>query len=74
MGEEDPIIFSLFLTWLVTGDLTKASEYVRVDRADPSEIKSERHDAQFMQFLQAYVLGDVLQAEDFCNWVMDFMV
>jgi hypothetical protein len=72
LEEDDPSILSIFLTWLVSGDIEKAPSLRRDPAPQDEEVDSDEDYIQ--QLLKSYVLGDFLQAEDFQNSVMDLLV
>jgi len=75
--EDDPTIFSLFLTWLVTGSLQNAVEYQQMTASSDS-VKDEEQTVfrkdQFLLLCKCWVLGDSLQADRFCNSVIDILI
>ena len=72
LEEDDPALFSIFLTWVVSGDIEKAPS-LRRDPA-PQDEEVDSNEDYIQQLLKSYVLGDFLQAEDFQNSVMDLLV
>jgi len=74
LAEDDPIIFSIFLTWLVSGDVNRSADllpFLNPCQEKATKIFSRKH---LMQLVKCYVLGDALQAEQFCNSIMDAIV
>ena len=62
--------FTIFMCWLVTGELNKASSYVEVESNDETKMKTSL-EKQWKQLAACRILGDFLQASDFKNSVMD---
>lgn len=69
LEEDDPKIFSIFLTWLSTGNVKDAAEFLPFDKEDK--------DASFLAFdqlVKCFILGNVLGALPFRNKIADFVV
>jgi hypothetical protein len=67
LEDDDPDIFSVFMTWLVTQDIKRSSNLMELDAIkDSSEAGG-----QILQLAKCYVLGDVLRAHNFQNSIMD---
>jgi len=69
LEDDDPKLFSIFLTWILTGDIGNAAECLAMEW----ETRKDGHYA-FMQLAKCYVLGDVLQSSTFCNYIIDVIV
>lgn len=72
LEEDDPYIFSIFLTWVVSGDIEKVPSLRRDPAPQEEEVASDKDYIQ--QLLKSFVLGDFLHAEEFQNPVMDLLV
>jgi hypothetical protein len=73
LKEEDPVIFAIFIAWLITGKIENSAELVEITATDKNEWKS-CFQKQSFQLGKCYVLGDYLQAPSFQNAVMDQLV
>ncbi|KAL2063380.1 hypothetical protein VTL71DRAFT_5185 [Oculimacula yallundae] len=71
LEEEDPVIFSLFLSWLYTGDIKQNEEYKSINgKATPTDASLKAH---WLQLVQCFVLGEMLMASSFKNAVIDLL-
>lgn len=73
LAEDDPTIVSLFLTWLAT-DIKLAIDYVAHTREGSDDEQLARLKVQFRQLAGCYIFGDKVQALDFCNYIMDWIL
>jgi hypothetical protein len=73
LKEEDPVIFAIFIAWLVTGKIENSAELIEITATDKNEGKSSFQKQSF-QLGKCYVLGDYVQAPSFQNAVMDLLV
>lgn len=62
----EPVIFGIFLTWILTGNLRNSGNLINNVDDDP-EVRPQ----QWKQLVDCYILGDFLQAPGFKNSVMD---
>jgi len=78
LEDENPTIFSIFLAYIVSGDVQNATEYIQsggnTDGATSDEELMDMADKHFEQLHKCYVLGDKLQAEGFRNTIMDLII
>lgn len=81
LGDDiDPVTFSIFLSWLLTGSLNNTSElvditgYVMKNVFDTGHKASQDSTKRLLQLCQCYILGDYLGAEDFRNAVIDQLI
>ena len=72
LDDQDPDIFAIFASWLLNGDLSKASSFVELASEGDARETSLRQ--RWTQLCQCYVLGDFLQAPDFKNTVIDHLL
>lgn len=69
LQEDDPVIFSIFCTWLSTGDIEDAEECL------PVKTYSSRHmTKRFIQLARCFILGDALQSHQFCNYLIEIII
>ena len=68
----DPLTFSIFLTWLHTGDLEQSNELRNL--AIPKEQAQAAAIKYIFQLVKCHVLADYLQAESFQNTTMDLLL
>lgn len=70
--------FSIFLTWLITGDIERAEELEQLPEGDKRNKWSEddvgKADARMVRLLSCFVLGDRILAQDFRNHIMDVLI
>jgi hypothetical protein len=71
IAEEDPQVFSLFMAWLATGEVENAAEFRELAGEPSTNEWLESAEVLFQQLAHAYVLGDILQAPQFLNSVID---
>ncbi|KAG4431361.1 hypothetical protein IFR05_013158 [Cadophora sp. M221] len=71
LEEEDPIIFSIFLNWIYTGDIQNNEDYISIDeKPTPSAATLKSH---WMQLVQCFTLGEMLMATNFKNAIIDLL-
>ncbi|KAI9047591.1 hypothetical protein LZ554_008304 [Drepanopeziza brunnea f. sp. 'monogermtubi'] len=70
LEEEDPVLFTIFLNWLVIGEVKTRPELVAVPARTLNDLKAHYH-AQWKQLSECFALGEVLQAPNFRNDAID---
>ncbi|EKD18481.1 hypothetical protein MBM_03474 [Drepanopeziza brunnea f. sp. 'multigermtubi' MB_m1] len=70
LEKEDPVLFTIFLNWLVIGEVKTRPELVAVPARTLNDLKAHYH-AQWKQLCQCFALGEVLQAPNFRNDAID---
>jgi hypothetical protein len=74
LKDEDPALFSIYSTWLTTGDVEDSEDLIGPGDLESLQVDKEKMGEQFRQLSQCYVLGDFLQDRKFCNSLLDTMV
>ncbi|KAH7403207.1 hypothetical protein BKA64DRAFT_776577 [Cadophora sp. MPI-SDFR-AT-0126] len=84
LKEDDPVIFGIFLTWLLTSSIDNTSDMISVktvshtsDSSEELEQDENRLDSatsRYRQLLTCYFYGNFLQSKGFQNHVMDSIV
>ena len=70
LEDDEPDIFSIFMTWLVTQDIKRSSHLMELD-----EIKDvSESDGQILKLMKCYVLSDFLRAYNFQNSIMNSLI
>jgi len=73
LEDQDPAIFSIWMSWLWFGSIDNAASLIDLNPTDKSQKEQPQLD-QWEQLAECYVLGDFLQAPEFCNAIMDSML
>lgn len=80
LKEDSPKTFSIFLAWLLLGDIRNSADLTPLKNVDsfnyeaaPATVIS-RLSTQWGELIHCYVLGDSSQAANFCNHIMDALL
>ena len=71
--DEDPDIFSLYLTWLLTGNIENSEDFIEIF-GDDRDAKIKSAEQQFHHLSKCFVFGDEYRCTSFCNHVMSRLV
>lgn len=75
LEEDEPVIFSIFLTWVITGSLEKSLDLIQPCLELPVTIENKlKAIDQSGQLCECWVLGDVLDSEGFKNSTIDVLI
>ncbi|KAK0115542.1 hypothetical protein ONS95_000181 [Cadophora gregata] len=73
--DDDPTIFAIFLSWLITGDIESSDGFNQVTAPPYAEAHTiEQRYAQWEQLRRCYTLGDDLLAPGFQNAIIDCLI
>jgi hypothetical protein len=77
LEEEDPRIFSIFLTWMLTGNITNSGELVRIDSLYPGDDSAKLAkwlESLWDQLVRCWIMSTFLQAPRFGNHLVDILL
>lgn len=74
LEDQDPDVFAIFVTWVLTGNVKSSTKFIEVQSSESEEVKAIRLPLQWNQLAKCYVLGDFLQAPGFKNAVIDMLL
>lgn len=77
LEEEDPRIFSIFLTWMLTGNITNSGELVRIDSLYPGDDSAKLAkwlESLWNQLARCWIMSTFLQAPHFGNHLVDILL
>jgi hypothetical protein len=71
--DDEPGSWSLFLSWLNTGDIKAAPGFIVCDASDLFG-RTKEFFSQYVQLVESYILGERLQVYEFKNKIMDLLL
>ncbi|CZT51931.1 uncharacterized protein RSE6_13157 [Rhynchosporium secalis] len=81
LPDTDPTLFDIFISWLITGDISNSSELEGITKSAHGETEEEeeaiiieQHYALWDQLCGCYNLGDEILSPGFKNAVVDLLV
>ncbi|KAG4414301.1 hypothetical protein IFR04_012547 [Cadophora malorum] len=84
LKEDDPKIFGIFLTWLLTGSIDNTSDMISIKSVSESSDSREENEqdenrlesvtSRYKQLLTCYFYGNFLQSKGFQNHIMDAII
>jgi hypothetical protein len=73
LEEDNPDAFAPFLIWLSTGTVEDSAELTDAADLDKKQ-DSGALTNEFLRLAECFVLGDALQAQEFCNHIIDVLI
>jgi hypothetical protein len=73
LKEDNPDAFTLFLIWLSTGTIEDSAELIDAANLDKKQDNGALTN-EFLRLAECFVLGDALQAQEFCNYIVDVLI